>query len=93
MGHEENLLALTRSHYKELKRQGLNPFDLFAWEPLKNFWTNMVHAGRRGDFTDRKLQQISKDMIWSALERKAEAYQAEENDERYVEELEELKDI
>lgn len=91
MGPAESLLAITSGYYKRLKRDGLNPFDLLSWDALSNLWTEIVHSGRLGNFTDRKIHQLTKEMVWAALERKAEAYQMEDGDESYIDTLEALK--
>lgn len=80
-----------RRRYRELKRMGLNPFDLFCWDALANLWVTLVYAGRAGKYESSTFHQHTKKQVWAALERKAEAIDIDSGDDDAERRLEELK--
>lgn len=93
MGPTETLQDQTAGYYKQLKREGLNPFDLLSWNALVNLWTSLVWAGRNGKYNHQDLHKRTKLMFWSALERKAEAIDLDREDEYASEQLGELRNL
>jgi len=96
MGPVETLRDVTRNYYKQLKREGLNPFDLLGWEALENLWLEIRRSEEAGNDVnmdmrlDRKLHHATKDMVRAALERKAEAIDIENEDDACTQRFEEL---
>lgn len=93
MGPTETLQDQTAGYYKQLKREGLNPFDLLSWNALVNLWHNVVWAGRNGKYTNQDFQKRTKLMVWSALERKADAINLDRDDEYATDQLLELRNL
>lgn len=90
MGPIETLQDVTGRYYRQLKREGFNPLDLFSWEALISLWVSLAWAGRAGKYDNKELFQRTKQMCWDALERKADAIDmVNENDEcaQYLMEL------
>lgn len=97
MGPVETLRDVTRNYYKQLKREGLNPFDLLGWEALQNLWLEIRRSEEarelqlNEDFRlDRKIHTATKDMVREAMERKAEAIDIENEDDACTQRFEEL---
>lgn len=93
MGPTETLQDVTGRYFKQLKREGLNPFDLLSWDYLVNLYIEVVKSGHRGDFNDHVAHKSTKAAIWAALERKAESIDLDEQGERCEEEMTELRNL
>ena len=92
MGPIETLRDITSQYYNELKKQhGLNPFDLLSWEALLNLELETRGAGRSGQYENRELHQLTRKMIWEALNRKAEDIDTETGTNECEELLEERR--
>jgi hypothetical protein len=64
-------------HRKLLKRHGLNIFDLLSWENLYNLYVGYRHIYRQGISEDKEGAKKMLKAMWAALDRQAEAYEAE----------------
>lgn len=93
MAPVETLRNVTARYYKQLKREGLNPFDLLSWEALTNLWVMVKRSADRGDFEDRTITKMTKQMLWSALERKAQAIDLEERSDDHEQLLDDLRNL
>ena len=82
---------LCAAFYRDLKRDGLNPLDLYNWDALLNIEEETFQAGRRGYFEDEKLHKHLRKALWEALERKADDIDMESEDDQCSLHLSRLK--
>ena len=92
MGPTETVREVGGRFFRAIKREGLNPFDLISWEACLNVWRSLRYAGNNQEYTDKKIHKLTCDMVWIALERKAEALELEQESTEYTEVLEEARD-
>ena len=61
----------------QLKRRGLNPFDLLTWEHLVSLYVGIKHIYRQGVSEDPRGAKALLTGMWGALVRKAEDYESQ----------------
>jgi hypothetical protein len=70
MGPIETLRDVCGRYYANLKKEGLNPFDLFNRDFLLNIDTETLEAGKRDLYDEVKLHRWLRKLIQEALDRK-----------------------